>query len=167
MKQYKETHQVPEKLKRGAPKKLTNEVLVQINQMILNNAKVSLTEMAFQISNKQLFNISKSTVERDCQVLRYKYQPPQRTIYLTNDQKKFRVLFSKTMISMIYKQTVDQYKIIFSDESRFVLGDDKQWVWQRSMDIHSGRGPLSYIERNNKIVEESVRFYQKVACKLA
>ena len=69
LKQFRETATIPEKLKRGAPIKLTPNVLTQINSMIRENAKVSLTTMSQAISNKEPFNISKTTVSRKVLIL--------------------------------------------------------------------------------------------------
>ena len=44
------------------------------------------------------------------------------------------------------KKKIDISKIVFSDESRFVLGDNKRWVWRR------------YGERNPTTVVSQVKF---------
>ena len=129
--QYKENHTIAEKAKIGAPKKLTPNVLLDINSMIRENAKTTLNKMSQTISNKESISISKTTISRGCNILRYKYKPPQRTINLSEIQKINRVNFSKTMLSKSFRKKIDLFNIIFSDESRFVLGDDKQWVWRR------------------------------------
>ena len=32
---------------------------------------------------------------------------------------------------MFYSDEIDLSSIVFSDESRFLMGDDKRWVWRR------------------------------------
>ena len=35
------------------------------------------------------------------------------------------------MVLHYYSNTIDLTTIVFNDESRFVLGDDKRWVWRK------------------------------------
>ena len=58
-------------------------------------------------------------------MMKHQYKP-QRTINLTEEQKINRVNFARKLIIKNYKNQIDLTKIIFSDKSRFVLGDDKQ-----------------------------------------
>ena len=146
IKEFNETHTIPKKLKRGAPSKLTPDVLLDIDNLIKENAKVTLTKMAQTISRKKEINISKTTISRGCNLLRYHYKPPQRTINLTEIQKLNRVNFSKIMLSKSFNGEVDLHSIVFSDESRFILGDDKQWVWRR------------YGEKNGTAVRKTDKF---------
>lgn len=38
--------------------------------------------------------------------------------------------YTQTLIIKNYKNQIDLIKTAFSYESRFLLGDDKQWVWR-------------------------------------
>lgn len=125
---------------------MTPDVLLDIDNLIKENAKVTLTKMAQTISRKKEINISKTTISRGCNLLRYHYKPPQRTINLTEIQKLNRVNFSKIMLSKSFNGEVDLHSIVFSDESRFILGDDKQWVWR------------SYGEKNGTAVRKTDKF---------
>lgn len=82
--------------------------------------------------------------------MRYQYKPPQNSHLLNEYQKKYRVTFSNTLLTMYYKKEIDLLQINFSDESRFVLGDDKQWVWRR------------YGERNDTAIVSQVKFAPSV-----
>ena len=57
--------------------------------------------------------------------------PPKHTMHLTPQQKAARVSFAYSMLEIFYQNAIDPSMIVFSDESRFVLGDDKRWVWRR------------------------------------
>ena len=128
---YKRTGQIPKKPKIGAPTNITNDVLLKIHQLISGNARISLMNMSIAIQEQLKITISPTTVQKGCKQLRYSYKPPQLNHNLTEVQKRNRILFARTMILMAYNGQIDLRSIVFSDESRFVLGDDKQWVWRR------------------------------------
>ena len=71
--------------------------------------------------------ISRSTINRIEHALNFKYLPLKHKQNLTESQKRNRVLFSYNIL----KEGINGEDIIFSDESRFVLGTDRHWVWRR------------------------------------
>jgi hypothetical protein len=58
--------------------------------------------------------------------MHFHYQPVRHTQSLTEEHKQKRVLFCDDMLE--YPSRVLQ-KIVSSDESRIMFGDDKHWVW--------------------------------------
>lgn len=108
------------------PTKLLPEVLASIHNSIMKDAHVNFEQMKLNIKNEMNINISKSSVSNGCAQMRYQYKPPQHSHLLNEDQKKYRVTFSNSLLTMYYKKEIDLLQINFSDESRFVLGDDKQ-----------------------------------------
>ena len=92
------------------------------------------------ISERFQLAISLSTVSRGCKKLNYHYKPPKHKQALTPKQIADRVSFAYTLITMYYSNEIDLGSIVFSDESRFVLGDDKRWVWRR----HGEDNPTAY-----------------------
>lgn len=81
-----------------------------------------------QIVSKNLeIQISRSTINRVEHILNFHFQPPKIKQNLTQPQIQKRILFSRRVL--IDKISGDD--IIFSDESRFVLGTDNRWVWRR------------------------------------
>ena len=60
-------------------------------------------------------------------LLNFKFLPPKVKQNLTQRQMQKRILFARRVL--IDGITGDQ--IVFTDESRFVLGTDNRWVWRR------------------------------------
>ena len=127
---YKHNGTVPEK-QPIKPTKLTPEVLTIINTQILENAHLTLNNLQDIIKKKLDLSISLSTISIGLKRLKFYYKPPKHTQLLTPKQKSDRVAFAYTMLNMFYSSLIDFNDIIFSDESRFILGDDKRWVWRR------------------------------------
>ena len=67
--------------------------------------------------------------------------------------KKNRIIFANSLIELQKTQQIDLKTIIFSDESRFVEGDDKQWVWRR----YGDRNPTA--QYRSKKFPKSVMIY--------
>ncbi len=142
---YRETGETPKPINH-CPTKLTPEVLASIYSSISSDAHTTLEQMKTNIQQQYNVNISISSVYNGCTQMRYKYKPPQHEQLLTEQQKTNRLSFCKTLLTEYQNSEVDLTSINFSDESRFVLGDDKQWVWRR------------YGERNPTAVVQQVKF---------
>ena len=130
IKSYKLNKVVPKSPMRG-PTKLTAEVLAYIHTMLYADAHSTLELIKSSVEQRFNIAIALSTVSRGCKQLNYKYKPPKRKQKLTAKQIADRVSFAYTLITMYYSNEIDLYSIVFSDESRFILGDDKRWVWRR------------------------------------
>ena len=100
--------------------------------------------------------ISLPTIATGCHMLRYQYKPPQKTMDLTEEQKKNRIIFANSLLELQKTQQIDLKTIIFSDESRFVEGDDKQWVWRR----YGDRNPTA--QYHSKKFPKSVMIYGSI-----
>lgn len=145
IKHYRETGETPKPINH-CPTKLTPEVLASIYSSISSDAHTTLEQMKTNIQQQYNVNISISSVYNGCTQMRYKYKPPQHEQLLTEQQKTNRLSFCNTLLTKYQNSEVDLTSINFSDESRFVLGDDKQWVWRR------------YGERNPTAVVQQVKF---------
>ena len=141
---------VPKPKANHAPTKLTHEVLSAIHTMIYNDAHVTLETMQKSISQQFSMAISIASIQNGCKKLNYCYKPPQHTHLLTSKQMSDRVSFAYTLVHYYYSNEIDLTTIVFSDESRFVLGDDKRWVWRR------------YGERNVTAVVGSLKFPESI-----
>ena len=130
IKYYKNTKTIPQPIPKEAPK-LNTRVLAQIHNMIFTDAHVTLETMQKTIAEKFEISIALSTIAKGYAKLKYQYKPPKHKQMLTPKQIADRVSFAYTMVSMFYSNEIDLSCIVFSDESRFVLGDDKRWVWRR------------------------------------
>lgn len=129
--QYQQTKSVPPSLSRGPHSKLTPDTLMNIQQIVSQNAHSTLHSISRTLLEKHDISISKSTVENGLRLLRYYYKPPKHRQLLTELQKTNRIIFAQTLLNQSFHHQIDLQTIVFSDESRFVLGDDKQWVWRR------------------------------------
>ena len=139
IKYYKRTGNVPKSQQREPPK-LTSEVLAHIHSMIFADAHITLQKMQKGIAERFQIAVSLTTVARGCATMKYQYKPPKHKQMLTPKQIADRVSFAYTLITMYYSNDIELGSIIFSDESRFVLGDDKRWVWRRRGEYN----PTSY-----------------------
>lgn len=140
IKHYKETGEILKPVNHSKLK-LTPDVLASIHSSILADAHSTLEKMRENIQKDLNINISKSSVYNGCTEMRYKYKPPQHSQLLSEQQKVNRISFSNTLLTKYHNSEIDLQAINFSDESRFVLGDDKQWVWRR----HGERNPTAVV----------------------
>jgi hypothetical protein len=74
--------------------------------------------------------ISKSLVNKITHSAKFKFLPTKKRERLTEKQRTKRLKFATTML----RSSLPLNEIIYSDESRFVLGADKRWVWRRRGD---------------------------------
>ena len=148
--EYNETGEVPESLKSHPPTKLTPDMLLHIHQCISHNAHTTLEEIQKSALENLNVKIATSTISIGCSQMRYHYKPPQKVHLLTNVQKINRVSFAHTLLEMHSKGNIDLNSIIFSDESRFIQGDDRQWVWRR------------YGERNETAMSRREKFPKSI-----
>lgn len=139
IKYYRRTGSIPKPPERKRTK-LTQTVLSEIHNMIYADAHVTLQQMQKNIAERFQLAVSISTVARGCSIMNYQYKPPKHKQILTPKQISYRVSFAYTLITMYYSNDIDLGSIVFSDESRFVLGDDKRWVWRR----HGEDNPTAY-----------------------
>jgi transposase len=127
LKSFKAKGIIPEKLPRGPRKKITKAILSFIDVRTLQDAR--LTSLQLSVSIRQRFNVllHPSTIARQKKLMGFHYQPPRHIQDLSEDHLKARLAFCTQMLA----NPGWLPKIHFSDESRFVLGDDKRWVWYR------------------------------------
>ena len=125
------TNQIPAPHTMGRPRVITPQMITHIEKKLLENARMTLFQMKNSI--KQTFNIelSMTTIARTYRNLKFQYRPPKHRQLLTSQQKNNRVSFAYSMINKAYEEEIDLSTLVFSDESRFVLGTDKRWIWCR------------------------------------
>ena len=143
--EYKQTNEIPKPLKQHPAHKLTLHVLLHIQNCILNDANVTLNQMKNSIFEILHVQLTHTTVSEGCAQLRYHYKPPQKTHDLTEDQKLNRLSFAYNLLTKESDNEVDLSTIIFLDESRFVEGDDRQWVWRTKQNCNSQTQKISKI----------------------
>ena len=92
-----------------------------------NYSDQRISELVYQ---RYGIKISRSTVNRIESDLGFRFLPLKHKPNLTEEQKMKRILFTYRIL----KDGISGRRIIFSDESRFVIGSDRHWVWRRKGD---------------------------------
>jgi transposase len=124
---FQENQTLPPPRCRGRPKKVTQEILDFIDIRTLQEARLSLGELRAEIEQRFNTRFCNSTMRTIRSNLGFNYQPARHVQDLRDYQIEARTDFCRKML-----QHPEEFALIhFSDESRFVLGDDKQWVWYR------------------------------------
>jgi transposase len=112
----------------GRPTKCIQEVVDFVEVRTLQEAGLGNASLAREVFDRCHFSLSPGTVRRIRKQLKFEFRAPRHTQSLTDVNIADRMKFCEEML----KWRDDQLQsICFSDESRVVLGDDKQWVWYR------------------------------------
>jgi hypothetical protein len=112
----------------GRPRKATERIKTFIDIRTLQEAGLVGSELVLEIINKFGVELHPSTLAKVRRGLSFEYQRPRQTQALTEPQMADRVEFCQKMLD---QGGAVLSSICFSDESRIVVGDDKQWVWHR------------------------------------
>jgi transposase len=124
---WNETGMIPAPRQGGRPRKLTEEILDYIDIRTLQTASIPSASLACELTGKFGVKLATSTVTSARKKLGFHFQPPRHTQLLRPEHIEARVEFCRDQLSQPqYLSTIH-----FSDESRFVLGRDKKWVWYR------------------------------------
>jgi hypothetical protein len=127
LKTFPMTGIVPDPLPRGPRKKVTKAILDFIDVRTLQQAHLSSARLAVEICGTFHVHLDPSTIAYRRKQLRFHYQPLRHSQELQPRHIDARVAFCQKML-----ENPGWLPLIhFSDESRFVLGDDKRWVWYR------------------------------------
>jgi transposase len=127
LKSYKMTGIIPEPLPRGPRKKITHTILDFIEARTLQQAHLSSARLSAEIYGTFHVHLDPSTIADKRKRMGFHYQPPRHVQELKPHHIDARIAFCHKML----EKPGWLPKIHFSDESRFVLGDDKRWVWYR------------------------------------
>jgi transposase len=125
---WKEKHVIADPKPMGRPRKITEPIRTFIEVRTLQDARLAGTQLAHEIMGKFGVQVHPSTIVRMRNGLDFQYQPPRHVQALTEKQIADRITFCR---KMLLQNSAVLGCICFSDESRIVLGDDKQWVWYR------------------------------------
>jgi transposase len=116
---------IPDALRIGRPSKRSSELTIFIESRTLEDPRLSAPELVREIESDFGVKVSRTTLTTIRKGLRFKDRPPRHNQLLTEAHLAGRVEFCRKMLEMPDSLA----KIHFSDESRVVLGDDKQWIW--------------------------------------
>jgi hypothetical protein len=130
---------IPEPLSRGPRKKITKAILDLIDIRTLQDAHLSSSLLDGEISDRFRISITPRSVAFQRQMMGFHCQPPRHTQELNQRHIEARVEFCQKMLANPSWLPL----IHFSDESRFVLGDDKRWSRreERIGDAHNWKVP--------------------------
>jgi transposase len=124
---FEATGTIPSPRFGGRPRKVTDEILDYIDVRTLAAARLPSTRLAAEIRDKYGIPLSISTIVTRRREMGFRFRPPRHKQILRPEHLEARVAFCEEMLSQPQYLPV----INFSDESRFVLGDDKRWIWYR------------------------------------
>jgi transposase len=126
--EWRDSGHAPAPLHMGPPKKVTGQIVTFIEAQTLQNARLAGTELVHEICQRFGVTIHPTTIWKVRNGLQFNYQRPRHVQALTEVQMSNRVAFCEKMLDFPPKMLS---AIAFSDETRIVIGDDKQWVWYR------------------------------------
>jgi transposase len=142
---FRDNHHLPPSPQNGRPKKVTDEILDYTDARTLASARLSLSELLSEIHSRFEITISRAAISMIRHDLHFHYQPARHVRLLNPGRVEDRIRFCQEML-----QRPHEFLLIhFFDESHFVLGADKQWVWYRrgeenpSSTISTHKFPLS------------------------
>jgi hypothetical protein len=104
------------------PKNVANEIVRSIETLLLLDATLTNREIRTKIIEQFGVRIGESTVSAECQNLGFQFRPPIVEQNFTQQQRHPRLQFAFDLVRI----GIDLKMIVFSDESRFVIGLDKQ-----------------------------------------
>jgi hypothetical protein len=123
---FRDNHHLPPSLQKGRPKKVTDKILDYIDVRTLGSARLSLSELTSEIHSRFKITITRVAISTIRHNLHFHYQPARHVQVLNPGQVEDRIRFCQEM-----QQRPPEFPLIhFSDESRLVLGADKQWIRQ-------------------------------------
>lgn len=132
IKYYQFSDQIPSPLKTGRPTKSNTEVLSKITLLTTEKRSISAKEISNQFWNKDKIQISPTSINRYRKELKFNYSPPKIKQELTSEQIEKRKFFSYSILNHSnFIKDLNLSQIIFSDESRFCLNNDNQFIWFR------------------------------------
>jgi transposase len=118
---------IPAPLRRGRPPKVTKAILDFIDIRTLQSAHLSSTKLTTEIEDKFHVSLSRRTIDLQRRLMHFRCQPPRHTQELKEHHTANRVEFCRHLLA----NPVWLGLIHFSDEPRFVIGDNKHWPWYR------------------------------------
>ena len=118
-----------QKNKLGAPAKITQELLIFVDDMTKVNRRLSNLSLATFANQSGRFypKISEATIRRARKILGYKLTYPLISFELTEKQKNDRLMFAQKHLQL----GTDWSKVLFTDESYFWLNEDHRPLYRK------------------------------------
>ena len=106
-------------------KKLKNEHILYIHSRTITDPHISGETLAHEIYEFFGLKVTGRTINRCRNCLGLTFRPPIRSVCISQSASEKRFNFTKFHI----ENNTDFRKIVFTDESWFLLGRNKRWVW--------------------------------------
>lgn len=119
---WKETKDLSDKPKTGRPRSTTDKEDKKILKLAEKDESLTCSDIQSKIEQKGI-NISSETVRRRIKEVKGKYNAPISKPLLTDDHRKKRLQWAKE------HNNFDWNKVIFTDESTFLLNQPTRKVW--------------------------------------
>jgi transposase len=133
--------------KMGRPKKLTPEISQFIETRSYLDASLTNLEIMFMVNREYApVQLSESSVSAERCRLGFTWRPPLVKQDLDICQEHERLQYAIDVLSVA---RLDTTRVVFSDESRFVLGDDNRWRhirrgdWNETAFVTKTKFPIS------------------------
>ena len=102
----------------------------EIHSVYIHTRTIQNPHISGENLSKELYEffglvVSGRTVNRYRNEMKLTFRPPIRTVYISPDSAKKRYEFTKYHL----ENNTDFSKTVFTDESWFVIGRNKRWVW--------------------------------------
>jgi hypothetical protein len=127
IKEFHRSEVIPGPLRIGRPRKRSSDLIAFVEARMLQSPSMSSSALSDEIATEFGVHLSRAIVNSICKGLRFKCRPVRHGQALNDSHKLSRLEFCPKMLSIPESLSL----IHFSDESRLVLGDDKQWIWYR------------------------------------
>jgi transposase len=119
---FRDRYQLPPRVGKGRPKKVTRDILDFIDISTIQSPKQSLKALSDEIHSCFDTVLLRATIANVRHELKFHYQPAHHIQSLKPRQIEDRIAFCQEMLQRPVKFPL----IHFSDESRFIIGADKQ-----------------------------------------
>ena len=115
----------------GRPSKISQRISEYISLRTLQDSTLTNSSLVEEVEQKFGISLSDCTIRRERLKHGFVFGPPLHSQLLTQKQIDKRIAFCRKILD---EQSDIIPIIVFSNESRFVLGSDKRWVWKRRGD---------------------------------
>jgi transposase len=121
------------------PRKKTTESVIRIIEFVtLQNASMSTRELRIMLEHQYGITLGVTRINDARHFLKFNYKPPKIIQDLNDEQKQWRIWFAQQILDGGWDRFPPKH-VLFSDEAKFELTDDRGYVWRR----HGERNPSS------------------------
>ena len=123
LKSRNENEMIPPPTAPGRPSLVTDRMMRFMDNNWAADASISDEGMMRLVNQIFHTSLSRTTIMRCRNRLKYRYRPPRTIQQLTDEQRELRVIFCDWVV----KHPCEVKNLLFTDESRFQKGPDNRW----------------------------------------